>query len=163
GDNAEVILVGGVFSVYEIGTTEVQVGGQTLSAKVLNAEVHPDRVLKGGSVPPKAVVRFVTPISPAGWVGYVGIDAPSYRILFLKRADDHFELANWSVPPLPALPGAVQSNSANPLEAVISELGAVLDSPQTPEVEKLGLIYRLGSTPNAAVIGVLRPKLSSSS
>jgi hypothetical protein len=162
-EEAQVVLVADIFSVQEVGKAEVRVGDKVLPADVFDAELHVDRILKGTNVQPRPVVRFTVPISPAGWVGYTNLDALTYRILFLKRAEDHFELANPSVAPLPAVKGSPQSKTADALESVLSELGAVLDSVHIFEQEKLGVIYRLGSTSEPAVIDILRPQLTNTS
>ncbi|HXE91721.1 MAG TPA: HEAT repeat domain-containing protein [Terriglobales bacterium] len=161
-EEAEVIVVGGVISVRETGTTEVTIAGHTLPAKVLEAKVQVDRTLKGANVPVQAAVRFALPISPAGSVGYVGIAYPDYRIFLLKRAGDHFELANPYTPSLPAMPQASASSSSDVLTAVVNELASVIESPHTPEIVKLGVAFRLGSTSSAAATEVLVRQLPTS-
>jgi hypothetical protein len=161
-EEAEVIVVGGVVSVRETSTSEVTLAAHTLPAKVLEAKVQVDRTLKGANVPVQAVVRFALPISPAGSVGYVGIAYPDYRIFLLKRANNHFELANPYTPSLPAMPQASASPSSDVLAAVVNELASVIESPHTPEIVKLEAGFRLGSTSSTVATGVLVRQLATS-
>jgi hypothetical protein len=142
---------------------DVEIAGRSFPAGVFTADVHVDRTFKGGPIPESILVRFTMPISPAGSVGYSGLEAPEYRILFLRRSDSNFELANPFTPPLPAIPQTERPGSADVLDAVISELSSVLASPEVPETLKLGVLYRLGATSSHAVVEILRPFLSSPS
>lgn len=162
-DQAEHVIVGRVDSVIKSDNTEVQIGGRTLPADRFVAEVHVERTLKGSKLPQQVAIRFTMPVSPAGSVGYTGLIAPSYRVLFLKRVDRDFELANPFNPSLPANPSAGDRHvSPDALTAVISELGAVIGSAEIAETQRLSLIYRLGSTSSPLVADVLRPYLESS-
>lgn len=161
-EQAAIIVVGAVNSVQETGITEVEISGHRFRAKVFDAQVRTDRVLKGSKVLPQAVVRFILPISPAGSTGYGGITSPSYRILLLKPADDHFEFANPFSPSLPATPGAHASSPDNVLAAVVDELANAIDSAQTAEGVKLEVIYLLGSVAIPRATGILRQQLATS-
>jgi acid phosphatase family membrane protein YuiD len=148
-NKAEIIVVGSVVSVNEVATTEVSVANHQLPARILEARVTVDRTLKGEHVPPEAVVRFIMPITPAGSVGYQGLVANSYQMLFLKQVDAHFEFADPSSAALPALPRSAITTSRDLLTTIASELESVLASPQVSEAVKLSLMYRMGSIPAA--------------
>ena len=161
-EKTDIIVVGAVTSVRQAGTSEVEAGGRAVQAQVIDAHVRVDRTLKGSNVPQQTIVRFTLPISPAGSVGYTGIAAPSYRMLFLRRAGNHFELANNSASSLPATAEGTMTRSSDVLSAVVQELSNVIDSPNTAEGAKLEALFRLGSTSSTTASDILRRELSAS-
>lgn len=159
---AEVVAVGGVGSVRQVGTGQVGIGDRSFPATLFETEVRVDRVLKGTEVPQRVIVRFSIPISPAGGIGYTGVAASSYRMLFLRWAADHFEFANPFYPSLPATSQPSLSPSVDSLGAVVYELGQVIGAVRASEMDKLEAIYRLETESSPAVTEILRGQFAAS-
>ena len=100
-EDAKVIIVGRALSVQEGDRTEIKVGGQLLPAKLFVAQLQVNRTLKGNNIPPQVTVRFTLPFSPAGSVGYPGVDVGTYRIFLLRQPEGQFEFANAFLPSFP--------------------------------------------------------------
>jgi hypothetical protein len=160
-NSAEVIVVGLVQTRFQAGTGEMEIRGRNFTSRVFQAELRVDRVLKGRSVPRQLRLSFETPVSPAGSLGYKGLVAQSYVLVFLKRTERQFALANPFLPSFPAVPHVQDAPSADPLAAVLHELDSVIESPVIAAPEKIGLIYRLGATPSEVAAAILRQHLES--
>lgn len=159
---AEVIAVGGVGLVRQVGTGQVEIGGRSFPATLFETEVRVDRALKGTEVPQRLIVQFSIPISPGGGIGYTGVAPSSYRMLFLRRAADHFEFANPFYPSLPATSQPALSPFVDSLGAVVFELGQVIGAVRASEMDKLEVIYRLETESSPAVTEILRGQLAAS-
>jgi hypothetical protein len=159
---AEVIVVGRVGFVHQVGAGQVEIGGRSFPAALFEAEARVDRVLKGTEVHQRVIIRFSIPVSPGGGIGYTGVAASSYRMLFLKRAADHFEFANPFYPSLPATSQSALPPYVDPLGAVVFGLGQVIGAARASEMEKLEAIYRLETESSSAVTEILRGQLAAS-
>ncbi len=158
---SDVIVVGAVRTVHQTGTTEVRVGAERLSATNFQAEVQVDRILKGACPESLAIVRFLIPKS-AGFVGYTGVGAPSYRTLFLRKVENYFVFADPAFPSLPGVSHVGLPAFSDVISGVINELSQVLASQKTTEMDKLEAIFGVQSVPAPDATKVLRAQLDGS-
>jgi PBS lyase HEAT-like repeat len=79
----------------------------------------------------------------------------SSRVFFLAESSGELRLADPYYPSVVAIPGP-ETQGGTPIERVIDELGAVLESTKTPTEEKREAIFTLNSSKNPAAIRALR-------
>lgn len=152
---ADLIVVGQVTSVREIGKEVLQTENERVPVRIMLGELRVDRVLKGTSDPPSLRFRFLL---PEIFIGWSGVDPLSYRLFFLKVSAGELEFLSPYYPSLVAVPGVpVEGSSA--VERVVGQLGAVLLSPITSTGQKQEAIYPLSRTKSPAATEVLRSGL----
>jgi len=144
-DSSDLIIAGQVLALKEAGHGIVRVNGKQFSSIRMLATIHVDQVLKGSFGSPRLEVGFDLPISPAGSMGYRGVPAGAYRLVFLRGSTPKYELANPFYPSVVASPGFA-TLEANVMKRVIGQIAAVLESPTTTDAEKLeamSTLYRV--------------------
>jgi hypothetical protein len=142
---ADVIVVATIEKIDDVGSTNVLVGDQSVSARAHRARVLAERRIKG-SCPEEFSIEFVT---PSQFVGYPGVTM-GRQIVFLKKQDNGYRFASRQYPSLPAAPGssAIESGS-DPLEAVVMQLGSVVSSPAASQSEKWIVLARAYGIPRS--------------
>jgi len=152
--DASLVAVGQITSVREVGRTTVQLGNLTAPAQAMVAELHVDHVLKGTAEGSSSSVSFHF-VVPDEFIGWQSVTLLSYRVFFLAESSGELRLANPYYPSVVAIPGAkMQGGTA--IERVIDQLGAVLESTQTPVQERREAVFALSSTKSPAAIHALR-------
>jgi hypothetical protein len=152
--DASLIAVGQLTSVQEVGKTTVQLGNRTFTARAMVAELHVDQVLKGTTERPSSSVSFHL-VVPDEFIGWHSVTPLSYRVFFLAESSRELTLASPYYPSVVAIPGA-EMQGGTPIERVIDQLGAVLESTQTPVQERREAVFALSSTTSPAAIHALR-------
>jgi len=142
---SDVIAVGEIQDVYPVATQSMEIRGSEVPTQILVARMRPDRVLKG-PVAEFLQFRFVL---PQFGMGYRGVTAHSYRVVFLKRNDDGLELTSPYYPSFPAMPG-YQNAGRGPLNSVVAEIAAVLESPGALETARTEAVWALRSATSTA-------------
>jgi HEAT repeat protein len=115
-----------------------------------------DQVFKGELDTTAIHCRFVQPQAP---LGYSGVPASSYRLLFLKRHNDQYEFANPYHPSMPAVPSP-PVRRGEPLQMIAAALADVLRSPNVNSTDKRIVISDLAHTRVPEVKSALRAGLA---
>ncbi len=150
--DAALIVAGQVLSVQEVTKTTVQVGDRRLSAREMIAELRADRVLKGNAGSSSQLsFHFVVPDEFIGWRSVT----PSYRVFFLAESSGEFRIANPYHPSIPAVPDS-DTGEGTPIERVITQLGAVLESSNSSSEDKREAVFDLSKTQTPAAVRALR-------
>jgi hypothetical protein len=150
-DASDLVAVGEVSAVSEIGKTTMTIQGKDMSADVMEAEMRVDRAIKGTAT---QVIRFRFPV-PASGTGYRGVVANSYKLAFFKR---HGQVLEFTSPFQPSFP-AVSTNaerSGSPFDLVVSEIAAVLGSTISSEDDKVTGIRALRVARTSAATAALK-------
>jgi hypothetical protein len=159
-ESADVIVTGFVTDVSEIRRSTLTLrGGAVVESQIMQAHVQVDRVLKGDVPDRKLTVRFEVPLRES--FGYRGLEASSYRIVFLNKphtTDPYYRLAVPLFPSLPALregaaPGATVEDS------VIAEVAKVIASPVAGWQERREAMFSLQFLPGTMIIDALKAAL----
>lgn len=150
---ANLIAVGQITSVQEIGKTNVQFGDRTFHARAMAAELRVDRMLKGPAEGPSTFLKFHF-ILPDEFIGWRSVTVSSYQVFFLAQTSGELKLANPYYPSVEAIPG-IESQEGTAIERVIAQLGAVLESPRTAVEQKRQAVFALTRTKNSAAIRAL--------
>jgi len=151
--DASLVAVGQITSVREVERTTVQLGNLTAPARAMVAELHVDHVLKGTTEGSSSSVSFHF-VVPDEFIGWQSVTLLSYRVFFLAESSGELRLANPYYPSVVATPGA-EMQGGTPIERVINQLGAVLESTQTPVQERREAVFALSSTTSPAAIHAL--------
>lgn len=115
--------------------------GVTQQYQTMHAHVRVDRILKGEVSSPVVTVTFLLPIRES--IGYRGLDAAQYRLLFLgssKAQPNTYDLTSPYYPSLPALSTAPTAAS-NPLDSVTTELQQVISSSEADWMSRRQAMY----------------------
>lgn len=104
-DSADLIIVGKVQSVQQIGTGSIILRGKSYTRLDYQAEITVDETIKGDSVPSNFILGYSTPSEDsAGNVAEGGLVFNAYRIIFLVKTSVGYKFANPFYPSLPASP-----------------------------------------------------------
>ncbi len=151
---ASLIAVGQITSVQELGRTSAQIGNRIVPARAMLATLRVDQVLKGTTDASSSSLRFHLTL-PDEFVGWRSVAPLGYRIFFLAESSGELKLANPYHPSAPAVPGT-ESREGTPIERVIAELAAVLESTKIPLPERQEAVYALNTTQDPAAITALK-------
>lgn len=152
---ADLIVVGQVTSVREIGKEVFQTENERVPVRIMLGELRVDRVLKGTSDASSLRFRF---LRPETFIGWRGVQPHSYRVFFLKVSGGDLEFFSPYYPSLVAVPG-VPAEGSSAVERVVGQLGAVLLSPITSTDQKQEAIYALSRTKSPLATELLRSGL----
>ncbi len=151
--DATLIVAGQVISVQELAKTTVQVGDRRLSAREMIAELRADHVLKGNARSSSRLsFHFVIPDEFIGWRS---VTPSGYRVFFLVESSGEFSIANPYHPSIPAVPNTDTGEGA-PIERVVIQLAAVLESSNSSSEDKREAVFDLSKTQTAAAVHALR-------
>jgi len=130
-NDSDVVVVGQVVSV-ETGQTIVTWRDKQLPGRAYQTTVTVLRVIKG-SAPSQFSLQYGIPLQRLGMRQVEN----GTRLLFLKRElNDTFAITSLYYASLPALESVASQKYSSPLDAVISEVGAVLTSSQSATDDK---------------------------
>jgi len=152
---ADVVAVGTVTAISELGrisqsATTGQVAGRRMAAQLLI-----DQVVKG---PQLTSLQFQFALADVPGAALGVVDAGSYRMFFLKRQSDRFELADPYYPSLVASQGH-QSTSATAYEKVLEEVAFVVGAGQALAHQKREAIDTLWGIRHPVSTSALRAAL----
>jgi len=150
-NDSDVIVVGEISDMHEIGNTTVLVSGALVRARKMAGVVDVQEVLKGAVRTSRLDIQFAI---TEKWVGYPSIPSGT-RILFLNLAGETSVPANLYYPSLPAVAGT-KSTGGTVLDRVVSELVAVLGSASAPVDQKSETIARLEGIATPSVLSALK-------
>lgn len=155
-EEADLIAVGQILSVTELGRTTAELGNRPFAAREMIAELRADNILKlkGTTAAPSSSLKIHFTQTDE-FVGWVPIAPLSYRIFFLRESSGQVQPANRYYPSLVAVPSRV-AHDGTALEGVIAELGAVMESEKATPQEKREAVVALDSTKNPAAVSALR-------
>lgn len=153
--DSDVIVVGTVQSRSEQGSKVIDIQGQRASVRWIIAEMLVDRTLKGTIEGPVLHVPFAEPVSQ---VGYRGLRAGTYRLLFLKRLGGAYEFVSPYYPSLGAVP-IPPVEGAEPADRVAAAIAAVVESPSSDRNLKVNALFQLSTLRSAVSITALRRAL----
>lgn len=151
-NDATLIVVGRITSVQEAGKTTAQTGNRSVSAVAMVAELRVDQILKGTQTISPLRFHFTLPDEFIGWRSVTPL---SYRIFFLAGNPGELRVANLYYPSVVAVPGT-ESRGETTIECIIDQLGAVLESSNTPMEQRREAVFTLNSTRSPAAIRALR-------
>lgn len=135
---SDVIAVGEIQEADTVTTRNVEVRGNTMAAQIVEARMRPDRVLKGSG---NQFLTFRFELPQFG-MGYRGVAAGLYRIVFLKRSENGLELTSPYYPSFPAAPE--HSNTSNqPFDGVVAEIAGVLELHGASEAARTEAVWAL--------------------
>ena len=153
---ADLIVVGRVESIAPFGRTVIaRSPDSTEPASVMLARIHIDDVLKGDAGIGSIDVPFIAPEYASS--GYGSLEAGTYRVVFLRRANDSVELANPFHPSAPAAPGP-RAQASTPFERVVEVMRRVL-TPMARYEMKREALAALFQVQHPAALEALRPVL----
>jgi hypothetical protein len=158
---SDVVVVGSIVSVGDAGPASITTpSGTTVSGRAMAGRMVVDQVLKGPRELRELRFDFV---QTDDVIGYRGVRADSYRIVFLRRSGADYEFTSPYKPSVVAVPGASVS-ATKPEDAVFQVLGTVLRDAKSSANDKREAIYAMwpGRVPNAEAIKALRPMLEDS-
>lgn len=141
-DSADIIVVGHIPSIRMTKSTSIDIPGHHVPANLMSGEIIVEKVLKGDPPGSRLQFHFVLPVSPAGGMGYAGVPGNSYRLVFLKRSDQDYNIASPYYPSFPAVP-VPSVDGDNVADRVIAELAAVIESNNVPAQERVNLLFEL--------------------
>jgi hypothetical protein len=122
-DSADVIAIGRVVDISDVAVTSIETANGHVFARRGIGTMMVAQYLKGAASGEVLQFAFLLPDEPMGYPP--GVEKNAYRMLFLRRAGDAFEVANPFYPSLVARPmAAMPSNSG--LVGVLSVLRAVM-------------------------------------
>jgi hypothetical protein len=124
-EQADVVAMGTLLATSDVGSTSVGEPNGAVQARSMVGDLHIDRVFKGRPEITSLQFRFV---QPEVFVGYAGVAAGSYRIFFLKRTGDRYELVSPYFPSVVALSGGVVGSGRAALDTVIEAVARVVES-----------------------------------
>jgi hypothetical protein len=154
-EEANLIVVGQVTSVWESDKTMIEVQGNKVPARKMIGEIRSDRILRGPS--DLRSIRFHY-FLPEKSLGYQSIQPLSYGIFFLKRSRGDYEFVSPYYPSVAAVPGiAVQGE--NDLDRVVGQLAGILDASESSLDQKLEAVYVLSRTKGSSVTPALKSHL----
>jgi hypothetical protein len=148
---AQVIVVGEVTATREVGRTVLTLNGHETGARVMEATVRAERVLKGKPATDYAV-RFYEPEAD------IGYDYPRegrYGLFFLKREGDSFAFVSPYYASTIAARGACESEG-EPSARVAAELTCVLRSQAAKTFDRYRAISALATVKTAAGTAALK-------
>jgi hypothetical protein len=155
--DSDVIVVGPVISVHEVGATRVTVFSQEYPARTLTGMVHVDRVLKGALPSDFVSFRFYVPETFVGWQS---VTANTYAAFFLKTgANGDLEFANPYYPSVPALPGTTVKGSTT-IDQVLETVQAVITAPHGTLNQRMTALQFISYSRTPTSTAVLRSDLS---
>jgi hypothetical protein len=137
-DASDLVAVGEVSAVSDIGKTTMAIQGKDMSVDVMEAEMHVDRTIKGTAT---QVIRFRFPVPGMG-IGYKVLVANSYRVVLFKRRGQVLEFTNPFQPSFPAVSTHVGRNGT-PFDLVVGEIAAALGSTTSSESDRVTAIWAL--------------------
>ncbi|HKO14534.1 MAG TPA: HEAT repeat domain-containing protein [Acidobacteriaceae bacterium] len=153
--SSDLIVVGRVGSFTKAGQEPVTVGYKTELADLKEAQVDVLAVLKGGES--AATISVDVPVFLPAWgsAELDGIQAPSTRLLFLrKRADGGYEVTDAHHPSLPGV--AVSSLDGSPLEQVAGVECQVIADDSVPQEDRLEAMRILRRVDAPCILPTLR-------
>lgn len=122
--DSDLIAVGQVIGVREDGPTTVNIQGNILSARGMEAELKLDRLLKGQISSSAISVRFSLPRAP---VNYGWIANGQFGVFFLHQGGDGYHVLDPYHPFVVAAPEAPSTNGSA-LDKITAELAYVITS-----------------------------------
>jgi HEAT repeat protein len=140
-NTADVIAIGQIVSINQENVETMTINGVPVSMHRMIGEMRLDQALKGNIDKPQ--VRFEFALSDAP-LGYSGVAAGTYRMVFLKRGRSAYTFVSPYYPSVPAAPGiplrkgSVLENISYQLEAVVQDSGADI-------AQKREALYALGT------------------
>lgn len=153
--NSPVIAVGEITNIREVARKQMVIRGHEMSVTEMEARMRVDRLIKGNA-PPGLAFHFLL---PEFGMGYHGVPAHSYRVVFLKQEGNRFEIADPYYPSLPAVPSS-SGDDGPALESILNELSAVLESRNTSSNDKEVAVWTLRTVNNTRSTEALRRAVS---
>jgi len=153
--SSDLIVAGQIMSVNEQGKGTLQVYGQRFSSIHMMATIRVEEVLKGAFNSPFLEVTYDLPVTPAGSIGYRGLNGGTYRLVMLRNSKEGYEFVSPFYPSFPAPLDPTQIK-ADVWENVIGRISAVLKAPTSQEAEKLEAISALHGINSPAITDALR-------
>jgi len=155
-ESADVIVVGRVSSITQVGKTDAEVRGILKPVRILRGEMSVDTVLKGKVEASDVAFSYLLPIEES--FGYRGVPPNSYRILFLKGKPP-YTFADPFYPSLVASAGE-PAISGNVFDKVVAIVGSVLRDNHANVEQKYEAILVLRDVRTPAATQALRSALS---
>lgn len=159
-NSSDLIVLGKTQGVRQIGESTIEIYGQQFPAKIMGGEVSIERTIKGQA--PKGVAfHFLLPATLAGSIGYRSIPDGNYRLVFLKHAGSDYDVASPYYPSFPAVPDEPLAQERTTIVSqVIAELAAVLQSPDSPNRDKVEALFYAQGLNTPVLTAALRTALS---
>lgn len=149
--NAHVITVGEVTATREVGRGVYNLRGQDVPARVMEATLRAERVLKGQAAA-EYTVRYY---DPQALIGYDYVHEGRYGVFFLRRKGDSYAFVSPFHVSLFATRGSCESAGA-PLSRVAAEMGCVLRAEDDRKRPRVAAIEALSTIKNRAGTSMLR-------
>jgi len=162
--DSDLIVVGEVAAIQEVGRTSAVIGSQDVPVRVENAQVRIDRVLK-------ATVSIGTPSElielrlyvPDKFVGWPSTRLHFYATYFLKS--DASGIIGFTDPAYPFAPALPQThlNGSTPIDRVVNEIANFLYVPEVALNDRMAALTYLGHSRSESATSMLRSALKSDS
>ena len=145
---ADLVVAGRVTEIRTVGTTVLDDNGEKVPTTIREARVDVDHFLKGGEAgEARRSFRYLEPSFP---MAYDWPRANRYRIFFLKRVDGELRPVSPNYLSIVAAPASTPRGE-DLVDRILSEVAAVLQSPEATVEEKRGalLVLRFNAGPIA--------------
>jgi hypothetical protein len=151
---AGMVVVGTIDSIWDGGPTSTMEDGSTITGRLIGGEILVDRVIKGQQV---TSIEFQVVMPSSDSMSRIpAVD--SYRVLFLKQVEDHYEFVSRYYPSVIAA-AVTTSTESSALGRVVEAVAAVLTSVTYSSAAKLDALHVLGSTKSPVATVGLRSAL----
>jgi len=164
-NSADLIIVGKVERVQQIGSGDVTYNGVNYPRQDYAADISVDEMIKGEPLPHRFILNFSTPSTDAwGNVAQGGLEPNTYRVIFLNKAGSNYKFVSPYSPSLPASakpcgPDWQVQTGEDAYRKVLQRLLDLLCSDSTSE-EKQSALFVLNWTEDSAAAPFLKAALN---
>jgi hypothetical protein len=154
-NEADLIAVGRVTNLREVGRESIVVGSSTVLARIRVGEIQADSVLKGNHLMRIPFKYWV----PDTQIGYRGVDPATTRLFFLRQAEHGYRFASPYYPSVVAITG-IPNRGETPIERVVNQVAGVLLSPSIRPEVRVQAVYVLSRTKHPSAADALKQALT---
>jgi len=141
-DSADVVAMGRIVDIYDAAVTTIDTVNGSHLARQISGTMAVDQYLKGTANAEELHFTFALPDEP---IGYGSVTPGTYRMLFLRRAGESFEVASVFYPALVAQPTSIGVSKSG-LEGVVAVLRTVILQDDASTDDRVSAVNALAST-----------------
>jgi hypothetical protein len=164
-NSADLIVVGKVERVQQIGSGDITYNGVNYPRQDYAADISVDEMIKGEPLPHRFILNYSTPSTDAlGNMAKGGLEPNTYRVIFLNKTGSNYKFVSPYSPSLPASakpcgPNWQVQTGEDAYRKVLRRLLALLCTDSTSE-EKQSALFVLNWTEDSAAAPFLKAALN---